>query len=182
MSLARWRLCGTPNSGTAESLRASLDRHRGGNPETWPAVPLDRRTVTGLAGCRLTNGRPALWRKGTSRALRSVRRTSISWLLTARGAPVRDRPLRQGNLPRVQRGDPPPTGAAGRRKSAPQVAFPGFLAISCQARGSQCQAPGRELTIDPTHDYQPLGRPPGPRPQKHRRPDPDPGSGLSGIS
>ena len=29
----------------------------------------------------------------------------------------------------------------------------------------------RELTIDPTRDYQPLGRPPGPKP-KHRRPDP----------
>ena len=40
----------------------------------------------------------------------------------------------------------------------------------------------RELTIDPTRDYQPLGRPPGPRPRKHRRPDPDSGSSLSGIS
>jgi hypothetical protein len=30
----------------------------------------------------------------------------------------------------------------------------------------------RELTIDPTRDYQPLGRPPGPKPTKHRRPDP----------
>jgi len=40
----------------------------------------------------------------------------------------------------------------------------------------------RELTIDPTRNYQPLGRPPGPRPGKHRRPDPSSGSGLSGIS
>jgi transposase InsO family protein len=40
----------------------------------------------------------------------------------------------------------------------------------------------RELTIDPTRDYQPLGRPPGPRPRQNRRPDPSPGSGLSGIS
>jgi len=40
----------------------------------------------------------------------------------------------------------------------------------------------RELTIDPTRNYQPLGRPPGPAPKKHRRPDPNSGSGLSGIS
>nr|WP_246416233.1 IS481 family transposase [Nocardioides luti] len=40
----------------------------------------------------------------------------------------------------------------------------------------------RELTIDPTRDYQPLGRPPGPRPGQNRRPDPRNGSGLSGIS
>ena len=39
----------------------------------------------------------------------------------------------------------------------------------------------RELTIDPDRDYQPLGRPPGPKP-KNRRPDPSSGSGLSGIS
>ena len=39
----------------------------------------------------------------------------------------------------------------------------------------------RELTIDPTRDYQPLGRPPGPQP-KTRKPDPGSGSGLSGIS
>jgi transposase InsO family protein len=39
----------------------------------------------------------------------------------------------------------------------------------------------RELTLDPSRDYQPLGRPPGPRP-KTRKPDPDQGSGLSGIS
>jgi len=30
----------------------------------------------------------------------------------------------------------------------------------------------RELTMDPTRDYQPLGRPPGPRPGKRRSPDP----------
>ncbi len=30
----------------------------------------------------------------------------------------------------------------------------------------------RELTIDPTRDYQPLGRPPGPKPKKHNSPDP----------
>ncbi len=29
----------------------------------------------------------------------------------------------------------------------------------------------RELTLDPTRDYQPLGRPPGP-PPKNRKPDP----------
>ena len=40
----------------------------------------------------------------------------------------------------------------------------------------------RELTIDPTRNYQPLGRPPGPQLGKHRRPDPSSGSGLSGIS
>ena len=40
----------------------------------------------------------------------------------------------------------------------------------------------RELTIDPTRNYQPLGRPPGPQPGKPRRPDPSSGSGLSGIS
>ena len=40
----------------------------------------------------------------------------------------------------------------------------------------------RELTIDPTRNYQPLGRPPGPQPKKNRKPDPNPGSGLSGIS
>lgn len=39
----------------------------------------------------------------------------------------------------------------------------------------------RELTLDPTRDYQPLGRPPGPPPQ-NRRPDPKQGSGPSGIS
>jgi transposase InsO family protein len=39
----------------------------------------------------------------------------------------------------------------------------------------------RELTIDPTRDYQPLGRRPGPSP-KNRRPDPSSGSSLSGIS
>ena len=37
----------------------------------------------------------------------------------------------------------------------------------------------RELTIDPNRDYQPLGRPPGPKP---KNPDPSPGSGRSGIS
>jgi hypothetical protein len=40
----------------------------------------------------------------------------------------------------------------------------------------------RELTIDITRDYQPLGRPPGPPPGKRRSPDPRSGSGLSGIS
>jgi len=30
----------------------------------------------------------------------------------------------------------------------------------------------RELEIDPTRDYQPLGRPPGPKPKKDRNPDP----------
>ncbi|HEY9352159.1 MAG TPA: hypothetical protein VIP28_02855, partial [Nocardioides sp.] len=40
----------------------------------------------------------------------------------------------------------------------------------------------RELTIDPTRNDQPLGRPPGPQPGKPRRPDPSSGSGLSGIS
>jgi len=40
----------------------------------------------------------------------------------------------------------------------------------------------RELTIDPTRNYQPLGRPPGPKPGRRRRPDPDSGSGLSDIS
>ena len=30
----------------------------------------------------------------------------------------------------------------------------------------------RELEIDPTRDYQPLGRPPGPQPRKDRSPDP----------
>jgi transposase InsO family protein len=39
----------------------------------------------------------------------------------------------------------------------------------------------RELTINPDRDYQPLGRPHGPKP-KNRRPDPDSGSGLSGMS
>jgi transposase InsO family protein len=39
----------------------------------------------------------------------------------------------------------------------------------------------RELIIDPTRDYQPLGRPPGPTP-KTRKPDPRKGSGKSGIS
>jgi hypothetical protein len=39
----------------------------------------------------------------------------------------------------------------------------------------------RELTLDPSRNYQPLGRPPGPQP-KNRKPDPNPGSGLSGIS
>jgi transposase InsO family protein len=39
----------------------------------------------------------------------------------------------------------------------------------------------RELTLNPTRDYQPLGRPPGPKP-KTRKPDPSSGSGLSGIS
>jgi transposase InsO family protein len=39
----------------------------------------------------------------------------------------------------------------------------------------------RELTINPNRDYQPLGRPHGPKP-KNRRPDPDSGSGLSGMS
>ena len=39
----------------------------------------------------------------------------------------------------------------------------------------------RELTLDPTRDYQPLGRPPGPRP-KTKKPGPNHGSGLSGIS
>ena len=39
----------------------------------------------------------------------------------------------------------------------------------------------RELTLDPTRDYQPLGRPPGP-PPKNRRPNPDLGSGLSAMS
>jgi transposase InsO family protein len=40
----------------------------------------------------------------------------------------------------------------------------------------------RELDIDLTRDYQPLRRPPGPKPTKPRRPDPNSGSGLSGIS
>jgi len=40
----------------------------------------------------------------------------------------------------------------------------------------------RELTVDPSRNYQPLGRPPGPQPRRNRKPDPDPGSGLSGIS
>jgi transposase InsO family protein len=40
----------------------------------------------------------------------------------------------------------------------------------------------RELTLDPTRDYQPLGRPPGPPPGKRRKPDPSSGSDLSGIS
>jgi transposase InsO family protein len=39
----------------------------------------------------------------------------------------------------------------------------------------------RELTLNPTRVYQPLGRPPGPKP-KNTKPDPDPGSGMSGIS
>ena len=30
----------------------------------------------------------------------------------------------------------------------------------------------RELTIDPTGDYQPTGRPPGPIPKKAKQPDP----------
>ncbi|WP_239545221.1 DDE-type integrase/transposase/recombinase [Nocardioides nitrophenolicus] len=40
----------------------------------------------------------------------------------------------------------------------------------------------RDLTMDTTRDYQPLGRPRGPKPRKPRRPDPSSGSGLSGIS
>jgi len=40
----------------------------------------------------------------------------------------------------------------------------------------------RELTIDTTRDYQPLGRPPGPPPKKRRRPEPRQGSDPSGIS
>lgn len=40
----------------------------------------------------------------------------------------------------------------------------------------------RDLVIDPTRNYQPLGRPPGPQPRKPKRPDPSSGSGLSGIS
>ncbi|HEX6197581.1 MAG TPA: DDE-type integrase/transposase/recombinase [Jiangellaceae bacterium] len=39
----------------------------------------------------------------------------------------------------------------------------------------------RELTIDPARNYQPLGRPPGPKP-KHKNPDPNSGSGPSGMS
>jgi transposase InsO family protein len=39
----------------------------------------------------------------------------------------------------------------------------------------------RDLTLDPSRNYQPLGRPPGPKP-KNRKPDPSSGSGLSGIS
>ncbi|GAA1138819.1 IS481 family transposase [Nocardioides aquiterrae] len=39
----------------------------------------------------------------------------------------------------------------------------------------------RELTIDPTRDYQPTGRPPGPDP-RNRKPGPQLGSGQSGIS
>ena len=31
----------------------------------------------------------------------------------------------------------------------------------------------RELTLDPTRDYQPLGRPPGPKPRKTKRPEPN---------
>ncbi len=31
----------------------------------------------------------------------------------------------------------------------------------------------RHLTLDPTRDYQPLGRPPGPPPQKPQQPDPN---------
>lgn len=30
----------------------------------------------------------------------------------------------------------------------------------------------RDLTLDPTRDYQPLGRPPGPQPRKRQRPEP----------
>ena len=37
----------------------------------------------------------------------------------------------------------------------------------------------RELTLDPSRVYQPLERPPGPKPRT-TKPDPDPGSGLSG--
>jgi len=32
----------------------------------------------------------------------------------------------------------------------------------------------RELTLDPTRDYQPLGRPPGPPKNKNRTPDKGP--------
>lgn len=39
----------------------------------------------------------------------------------------------------------------------------------------------RELTIDPTRDYQTTGRTPGPNP-RNRKPGPQPGSGSSGIS
>lgn len=39
----------------------------------------------------------------------------------------------------------------------------------------------RQLTIDPSRNYQPLGRPPGPKP-RNRTPDPNPGSGPSGMT
>ena len=38
----------------------------------------------------------------------------------------------------------------------------------------------RHLTLDPTRDYQPTGRPPGPPPRKQQPPDPKGGS-ASGI-
>jgi transposase InsO family protein len=40
----------------------------------------------------------------------------------------------------------------------------------------------RALTLDPTRDYQPTGRPPGPQPRKPQQPDPNRGFGLSGMS
>ncbi len=41
----------------------------------------------------------------------------------------------------------------------------------------------RELTLDPTRDYQPTGAPKGPtRPQKRQKPNPQNGPGLSPIS
>jgi transposase InsO family protein len=40
----------------------------------------------------------------------------------------------------------------------------------------------RHLTLDPTRNYQPTGRPPGPPPRKPQQPDPSRGFGLSGMS
>jgi transposase InsO family protein len=40
----------------------------------------------------------------------------------------------------------------------------------------------RHLTLDPTRDYQPTGKPPGPPPPKQQQPDPNRGFGLSGMS
>jgi transposase InsO family protein len=40
----------------------------------------------------------------------------------------------------------------------------------------------RHLTLDPTRDYQPTGRPPGPPPQKPQQTEPQQGFGLSGMS
>ena len=39
----------------------------------------------------------------------------------------------------------------------------------------------RHLTLDPTRDYQPLGRPPGPPPENHNSPNPIEGSGCPGC-
>jgi transposase InsO family protein len=40
----------------------------------------------------------------------------------------------------------------------------------------------RHLTLDPTRNYQPTGKPPGPPPQNHNSPTPKRGFGLSGMS